>query len=100
MKTTFLRVGAVQIDSQASRVQENLRHAADLLEAAVQQEAQLVLLPELMPSGYLLKRSCGTQPSRSMGPRSRGSPPRPGVMGSTWGPAAWKPTGKIFTAKF
>jgi N-carbamoylputrescine amidase len=35
-------------------VQENLRHAADLVESAAQQGAQLVLLPELMPSGYLL----------------------------------------------
>jgi len=54
MESTCLRVGAVQIDSQAGRVQENLRHARDLVEAAVQQKAQLVLLPELMPSGYLL----------------------------------------------
>jgi len=54
MKSTYLRVAAVQIDSQPGRVQENLRHAADLVEMAVQQDAQLVLLPELMPSGYLL----------------------------------------------
>lgn len=54
MKSTSLRVGAVQIDCQAGQVQENLRHATVLVEAAVQKGAQLVLLPELMPSGYLL----------------------------------------------
>jgi N-carbamoylputrescine amidase len=54
MGSTYLRVGAVQIDSQVGRVQENLTHAAGLVEAAVRQGAQLVLLPELMPSGYLL----------------------------------------------
>lgn len=54
MKATYMRVGAVQIDCQAGMVQQNLHHAADLVEAAVQQGAQLVLLPELMPSGYFL----------------------------------------------
>jgi N-carbamoylputrescine amidase len=54
MEPISLRVGAVQIDCQAGQVQENLRHATDLVEAAVRQKAQLVLLPELMPSGYLL----------------------------------------------
>ena len=54
MNTTSLRVGAVQIDSHPGRVEQNLAHATDLIENAVQQEAQLVLLPELMPSGYSL----------------------------------------------
>jgi N-carbamoylputrescine amidase len=54
VRSTPLRVSAVQIDCQAGRVEENLPHAADLIEIAAQRGAQLVLLPELMPSGYFL----------------------------------------------
>jgi N-carbamoylputrescine amidase len=54
MKPKRLQVAAVQIDCQPGRVQENLQHATALVEVAAQQEAQLVLLPELMPSGYFL----------------------------------------------
>ena len=44
MESSSLRVAAVQIDCPAGRVQENLRHATDLVEVAVRQNAQLVLL--------------------------------------------------------
>jgi N-carbamoylputrescine amidase len=54
MSSAQLRVAAVQIDCQAGKVQENLRHATTLVEEAAKQGAQLVLLPELMPSGYFL----------------------------------------------
>lgn len=49
-----LRVAAVQIDCPVARVEENLFHATELVEIAAQRGAQLVLLPELMPSGYFL----------------------------------------------
>lgn len=49
-----LRVAAVQLDCQAGQVQHNLDHATRFIEEAAQQGAQLVLLPELMSSGYLL----------------------------------------------
>ena len=49
-----LRVAAVQIDSQPGRLDENLRHAAGLVEEAARQGAGLVLLPELAPGGYCL----------------------------------------------
>lgn len=54
MSVRVIRVGAVQIDCQAGKVQENLNHATDLVGEAARQGAQLILLPELMPSGYLL----------------------------------------------
>jgi N-carbamoylputrescine amidase len=54
MEPSNLRIGAVQIDCRPGRVQENLSHAAGLVEAAARQGAQLVLLPELAPGGYSL----------------------------------------------
>jgi N-carbamoylputrescine amidase len=54
MSARTLRIGVVQIDSQAGQVGANLRHATDLVERAFQAGAQLVLLPELAPSGYFL----------------------------------------------
>jgi N-carbamoylputrescine amidase len=54
MNASLLRVSAVQVDCQPGCVEENLRHALPLVEAAAARGAQLVLLPELMPSGYCL----------------------------------------------
>lgn len=54
MKPSTFRLAAVQIDTHPGRVQENLEHATGMVEAAARQGAQLVLLPELMPGGYLL----------------------------------------------
>jgi N-carbamoylputrescine amidase len=51
---TNLIVAAVQVDCQPLQVSTNLAHAAQFVEEAAQQGAQLVLLPELLPSGYLL----------------------------------------------
>jgi N-carbamoylputrescine amidase len=44
----------VQVECQPGQVQANLDHASHFVEEAAQHGAQLVLLPELMPSGYLL----------------------------------------------
>jgi N-carbamoylputrescine amidase len=49
-----LRIGVVQIDCRVGDVRGNLAHAGELVETAHQQGAQIVLLPELMPSGYTL----------------------------------------------
>lgn len=49
-----LRVAAVQLDCQAGQIQQNLDHASRFVEGAAEQGAQIVLLPELMPSGYQL----------------------------------------------
>ena len=49
-----LRLGVVQMDCRVGDVRGNLAHAGELAETAQQQGAQVVLLPELMPSGYTL----------------------------------------------
>jgi N-carbamoylputrescine amidase len=54
MATRQLRVAAVQMECQPGRVQANLDRASHFVEEAARRGAQLVLLPELMPSGYLL----------------------------------------------
>ena len=47
------RLAAVQIDCRPGAVAHNLAHAETMVATAVEQEAALVLLPELMPSGYM-----------------------------------------------
>ena len=54
MTTKQIYLGAVQMDCQPGQVQANLSHATTLVEEAARRGAGLVLLPELMPSGYLL----------------------------------------------
>jgi len=54
MSTKTLRVSAVQVSSQAGQVEANLRHATPFVERAAAEGAQVVLLPELMPTGYCL----------------------------------------------
>lgn len=48
-----IRVAAVQINCEPGKVEQNLAHAELMVESAVKQGAELVLLPELMPSGYM-----------------------------------------------
>jgi N-carbamoylputrescine amidase len=52
METT-IRVASVQINCLPGKVIQNLAYAGALVEKAVKQGAKLVLLPELLPSGYL-----------------------------------------------
>ncbi len=49
-----LRVAAVQIRCEPLRTEGNLAHAEALVEQAATQGAELVLLPELLPGGYVL----------------------------------------------
>ena len=49
-----IRVAAVQIDCRPGEVAHNIAHAETMIATAVEQEATLVLLPELMPSGYMV----------------------------------------------
>jgi len=53
MTTKVIRVAAVQMNCIPGKVDSNLKHAEGLIIEAVQQGAKLVLLPELMPSGYM-----------------------------------------------
>ena len=50
----IIRVAAVQINCAPGEVEQNLAHAEAMVENAVKQGARLVLLPELMPSGYMV----------------------------------------------
>lgn len=49
-----VRVAAIQMESTDGALQANLARATRLVEHAAGQVAQLVLLPELMPTGYRL----------------------------------------------
>jgi N-carbamoylputrescine amidase len=48
-----IRVAAVQMNCRPGEVAYNLAHAEAMVASAATQEATLVLLPELMPSGYM-----------------------------------------------
>lgn len=52
MKT--ITIAGIQIESHFGKTQENLAHALTYIEQAARQGAQLIVLPELMPSGYAL----------------------------------------------
>ncbi len=49
-----LRVAAVQMNCKPGEVEQNLAHAHNMVVTAVEQGAELVLLPELMPGGFLM----------------------------------------------
>lgn len=49
-----IRVAAIQIDCQPGEIAHNLAHAEAMIASASEQGATLVLLPELMPSGYMV----------------------------------------------
>ena len=53
-KVTNVRVAAVQMESKNGLVQTNLEHATHLIEQAAQKGARIILLPEFMPTGYIL----------------------------------------------
>ncbi len=48
-----IKVAAVQMNCLPGAVEQNLAHAQNMVTSAVEQGAALVLLPELMPSGYM-----------------------------------------------
>ncbi len=48
-----IRVAAVQMNCRPGEVANNLAHAEIMVSSAVKQGAELVLLPELMPGGYM-----------------------------------------------
>ena len=52
-KSKIVQVAAVQIESKNGLVEANLEHAKPLIEQAAQGDAQLIMLPEFMPTGYI-----------------------------------------------
>ena len=63
-----LIVAAVQMISKVGAIEENLNHAYDLLQTALERGAQMVIFPELMPSGYTLAEKIwqGAEPSNGL----------------------------------
>ncbi len=53
LSTRTLRVAAVQMVCEPGKTEENLTHAQAMVKEAAEKGAKLVLLPELMPSGYM-----------------------------------------------
>jgi len=48
-----MRVSAIQMNCIPGVIQKNLDHAEELIRQAADKGAELILLPELMPSGYI-----------------------------------------------
>lgn len=53
-KVRKLRVAAVQMESKNGLIDVNLEHASGFVNEAVQKGAKLILLPEFMPTGYVM----------------------------------------------
>ncbi|WP_345977737.1 carbon-nitrogen hydrolase family protein [Sulfurimonas sp. HSL3-7] len=52
--TKTIKVGAIQMTCVPGRVEQNLEHAEALIRQAAEKGAELLLLPELMPGGFML----------------------------------------------
>lgn len=63
-----LKVAAVQIRCEPLRTKENLARAERFVEQAVSQGDELVLLPELMPGGYILTEDIWSTAEKFDGP--------------------------------
>ncbi len=70
-KQETLRVAAVQMESKNGLVEANLEHATELVQQAAQMGARLILLPELMPAGYIFATSIWDGAEPTQGPTSR-----------------------------
>ncbi|MGQ9757520.1 MAG: carbon-nitrogen hydrolase family protein [Actinomycetota bacterium] len=66
-----LRVGAVQMESVDGDIEGNLQRATRLLEEAAERGAQLVVLPEFMPTGYIFTREIWDAAEPREGPTLR-----------------------------
>ena len=67
-KARTVRVAAVQMESKNGLVEANLHHATPLVEQAARAGAQLILLPEFMPTGYIFSTAIwdGAEPKRGL----------------------------------
>jgi N-carbamoylputrescine amidase len=67
-RTEKIRVAAVQMGSQEGAIESNLKHATALVDQAARAGAQLILLPEFMPTGYLWDKRIWQVAERKEGP--------------------------------
>jgi len=67
-KSRIVRVAAVQMESKNGLVEANLEHATPLVEQAARAGAQLILLPEFMPTGYTFSTAIwdGAEPGNGL----------------------------------
>ncbi len=79
--TRQVKIAAVQMASQVGQIEANLEHAETWVKKSAAQGAQLVLLPELMPSGYTLSARIWEGAEPANGPTSRWLC----AMGRKWG---------------
>lgn len=63
-----LTLAAIQVRCEPLRAKENLARAETLIEQAAAQGAELVLLPELLPGGYLLTEEIWNTAEKASGP--------------------------------
>lgn len=68
MSSKRVRMGVIQMDCRVGDIPVNLLHAGEFVEAAARQGAQIVLLPELMPSGYTLTEAIWKSAEPFIGP--------------------------------
>jgi N-carbamoylputrescine amidase len=66
-----LRVAAVQMESKNGRIGENLAHALPFVVEAAQRGAELIVLPEFMPTGYVFTTAIWDAGEPSEGPTVR-----------------------------
>ena len=52
--TRKIKIAAVQMESENCKIDENLEHASEYVNKAVDKGAQIVVLPEFMPTGYIM----------------------------------------------
>jgi N-carbamoylputrescine amidase len=64
----IIRVAAAQMESRNGDIEANLAHATALVEEAARRDAQLVVFPELMPTGYVLTQQLWDAAEPSEGP--------------------------------
>jgi N-carbamoylputrescine amidase len=95
-----IRVAAVQMGSQEGAIAANLAHASPLVEEAARAGAKLVLLPELMPTGYLWSRQIWGAAEPEEGPTVRWLRRTSGELGIWLGTSYLESDGKDFFNTF
>ena len=68
-----LRIAAIQMVSKVGANKENLVQAHRMLKTAIEHDVQMVIFPELMPSGYTSHLRSGRELSLQMVLRLTGS---------------------------